>query len=40
MADMSVKPEKDDDKLTLDISRARAGSIPLHGFLVERLREN
>ena len=40
MADMSVKPGKDGDNLTLDISRARAGSISLPGFLVDRLREN
>lgn len=40
MTDMSVKPEKDGDSLTLDISRARAGSITLPGFLVDRFREN
>ncbi len=40
MADMSVKPEKEGDNLTLDISRARAGSITMPGFLVDRFREN
>lgn len=38
MVDMSVRPEKDGDELTLDISRIRAGSITLPGFLVDRMR--
>lgn len=40
MADMSVRPEKEGDKLTLDISRAKAGSITLPNFIVRRIREN
>ena len=38
MVDMSVRPEKDGDELTLDISRIKAGSITLPGFLVDRMR--
>lgn len=38
MVDMSVRPEKDGDELTLDISRIKAGSIALPGFLVDRMR--
>ena len=38
MVDLSVRPEKDGDELTLDISRIKAGSITLPGFLVDRMR--
>lgn len=38
MVDLSVRPEKDDDKLSLDISRMRAGSFAVPGFLVEKTR--
>ena len=38
MIDMSVRPEKDDDRLALDISRMRAGSLAVPRFLVEKAR--
>lgn len=38
MIDTSARPEKDEDKLLLDLSRVRAGSLPVPRFLVENTR--
>lgn len=39
VVDTSVRPEKDDDSFTLDISRFKAGSITLPDFIVKRMRK-
>jgi len=40
MVDMSVRPEKDGDKLTVDIPRLETGSLTPPGFLTERMRDH
>ncbi len=39
VVDTSVRPEKEDESFTLDISRVKAGSITLPDFIVERMRK-
>ena len=39
MVETSVRPEKEDETFTLNVSRFKAGSITLPDFIVKRMRE-